>query len=302
MTKAFQLFVKSSQEKLGIPILDKLELFLKAAWQFPDISKNKGVNLWKMFSSNARDHLVTQARIRVKGAASEQMSLYILTRHFCFTVIAAIAEREGVDLTSEFGAFQAWCDVMDKIILLKHGHAATSPHLVQEFSRAVDGAIATQIAVYGSDEIVPKCHRMQHIPEQIKEIKFVFDAFMIEKLHLITKDVLSNLHNPADFEASLLAGICERQISSLNSSIFQGLIGQTVPLQGWLGTLAASKMNCFGMHISVDDVVFRPVVGIHLGAATASVAAAAAMRADLAAAPQLQQLDGLAPARLRRRV
>ena len=30
-----------------------------------------------------------------------------------------------------------------------------------------------------------------------------------------------------------------------------------MPLHGFLGTLAASKMNCFGMHISVGDVVFR---------------------------------------------
>ena len=65
------------------------------------------------------------------------------------------------------------------------------------------------------------------------------------------------MHNPVIFEASLLAGICEKQISSLNACIFEGLIGQTVPLQGFLGTLAASKMNCYGMPISVGDVVSR---------------------------------------------
>ena len=158
---------------------------------------------------------------------------------------------------------------MDKIILLKYGHATTSPHLVQELSRAVDGAIATQIAVYGSDEIVPKCHRMHHLYEQITESKCVVGTFMIENLDLITRYVMSHVHNPTTFEASLLAGVCERQRSSLNSgSIFQGLLGQTAPLLGFMGTLAASKMNCFGMHISVGDVVFR---GEAFGVVTACV-------------------------------
>jgi hypothetical protein len=196
----------------------------------------------------------------VKGTASEQLGLYILTRHFSFTVIVAIAVRDGVDLTSELDAFRAWCDVMDKILLLKQGHAGqvTSGQLVPQLARAIDRAIALQIAVHGSDEIIPKCHRMQHIPAQIEKAGFVFDTFLIEKLHLTSKDALTFVHNPTRFEGCLLAGICEKQRQSLQKgNMFHGLLGQTVPLRGFFGTLAARKMNSFGMRLAVDDLVFR---------------------------------------------
>ena len=258
MTIAFQLFIRSCNEKLQVPLLGKLELFLKADWKFPGYIKNKMSVLWKMFSSTAREHQ-GQDRVRTKGTASEQLGLYILTRHFCETVIVAIAESDGVDLTSELDAYRAWCDVMDKIMLLKQGHAGqvTSGQLVSELARAIDRAIAVQIAVYGSDEITPKSHRMQHIPAQIEKAGFVVDCFLIEKLHLVSKDALTNVHNPARFEGSLLAGICERQRQALRNNIFYGLVGKTVPLHGFLGTLAARKMNCLGMRLAVDDIVFR---------------------------------------------
>ena len=83
---------------------------------------------------------------------------------------------------------------------------------MRELTAAVDEAIAIQKDVAdGSDEITPKFHRMQHIAEQIEKTVFVCDAFLIERLHLTSKDALTNVHNPVNFEASLLSGTCERQ-------------------------------------------------------------------------------------------
>ncbi len=66
------------------------------------------------------------------------------------------------------------------------------------------------------------------------------------------------MHDPVRFEGSLLAGICERQRQSLRAdNIFYGLVGQTVPLRCFFGPLAARKMNCLGMRLAVDDIVFR---------------------------------------------
>ena len=93
---------------------------------------------------------------------------------------------------------------------------------------------------------------------QIERHGYVFDAFLIERIHIISKDALANLHNPAKFEASLLAGILMRQGESLKrQNPFHGLVGKRVPLDGFLGALVALKMCCFGMPLARGDVILR---------------------------------------------
>jgi hypothetical protein len=68
---------------------------------------------------------------------------------------------------------------------------------------------------------------MQHIPKQIGKAGLVIDAFIIERLHLVVKEVLTNMHNPVHFEASLLKGCCVKQIAALKKNVLHGLIGST---------------------------------------------------------------------------
>ena len=84
------------------------------------------------------------------------------------------AEAEGIDIRSDVGVFLGWCDVMDKIMLLKTSNSFPSEVTTQELLVAIDAAIAGQIAVYGLGDITPKYHRMQHIPAQIAALRFVF--------------------------------------------------------------------------------------------------------------------------------
>ena len=103
--------------------LEKVESFLKADWKCPCNSQRMR-SLWVMFNAYAREHLKGQEMIRVKGTASEQLGLYVLMRYFCFAVVVPLARRNHVDLTSEIKAYEAWCEVIDYIMLLKRGTLA----------------------------------------------------------------------------------------------------------------------------------------------------------------------------------
>ncbi len=248
------------KEKLGWQP-DRLERFLKADLCFPKTKRQKMRSLLRIFDCHARRHL-NKNGMKLKCMASELLGLYPVLRHFVLTVAAPCATQQGVDLSAEIRAFESCCKVIDIIMLLKNGYADQTSRLelLAQLEAAIDESISIHIATYGDEAIRPKHHRMMHIPSQIRLFCFVIDAFIIERLHLVVKDVLSNLHNPAKFEASLLAGVCMKQMDVLRGNILHGLVGSAVPLRGFPCTMVAKQMRFCGMTISVGDVVFRETV------------------------------------------
>ena len=240
--------------------LESLEKFLRGDWLFPKARRSKMGQIWRMFDAHARARM--DERQKFKYNASELLGLYVLLRHFMLAVVVPVATARGADLDAEISVFLAWCTVIDIIMALKQGFAQqdddSSEVLLQRLEAALDKAMALQMRVHGDASFKPKHHRMQHIADQIRRFKFVIDAFIIERLHLVVKDVLAKVHNPIIFERSLLRGAYNKQLLALQSrSDFNGLAGPTAPLQGYPGSLAAKNMNFCGMAISVGDVVFR---------------------------------------------
>ena len=106
--------------------------------------------------------------------------------------------------------------------------------------------------------IRPKHHRMQHIPLQILRDKLVLDAWIIERLHLLLRDILGHYRSTSDhFESNLLAGVCLKQSESLKTSVFYGLDGTAKPLEGFPGTSIANSLLYCGLRVSATDVVWR---------------------------------------------
>ena len=189
VTHAFHALLESCTSKMQNCGYRELEAFVKGDWRFADFLEQRGTALWKLFKSQSNT-----SEYRIKGTASDLLTLYMLLRYFCFCVLLPIADSQGIDMKPEIGAFEAWCNVMDKIMFIKTvlNSSADFEQLTGELLIAIDGAIAAHIDVYGNDGITPKSHRMQHIPEQISGIQYVFDSFLIEKLHLTTKAALAN--------------------------------------------------------------------------------------------------------------
>ena len=257
LNTAVNCLQESAIAKLGFTV-DCLERFLKADWKFPKATRTKMLAIWRIFDGHAREHLDKTKKIKCQ--ASELLGLYGLLRHWVFTVVAPNAVLQGVDLSAEIDAFKATCKVIDIIMILKKGYAADEParvDLLVQLEAAIDMMIALQIAAYGESVIRPKHHRMQHIASQIRKHKFVIDAFVIERLHLLIKEALLQAHNPLIFEASLLRIVLLKQFEVLKGTIMYGLVGSSAPLCGFLGARVAREMRCFGMTIAVGDVVFR---------------------------------------------
>ena len=85
----------------------------------------------------------------------------------------------------------------------------------------------------------------------------VLDCFIIERLHLVARDILGNVRNSNDAEASILRMFCVKQIDTMRRHFLYGLIGPSVPLLDFPNAQVAKRMKFCGMDISVGDVVLR---------------------------------------------
>ena len=253
MTVAMQCLFLAMETKTGFD-LERLHRFLKADWSFPMHRRQKMRQLSRIFDEHSRSHMDDD--MHFKCMASELLGLYSLVRHF---VDVAVSAADRAVLSLECQAFAWACDVVDMIMLLKRSHAS-QPHrmsIIRRLREATDKMIATHIAAYGDARILPKHHRMQHIAEQIKRWKVVIDAFIIERLHLVLKDVLSNTHNPIALEASLLRGICNKQLRSARQFVVKGLQGVRRPLLGFAAAMSASALVYGGLHVHDGDMLRR---------------------------------------------
>ena len=238
-----------------VPSFDKtfLVTFLKADWLWPSSLARKCGSLWRV-AENLTENM------NVKASASELLGFYVLLKHFVDTIVVPTVDSHGVDLTAELDAFRAACKVVDLIMLIKRGHAFASGNLealVAEQQTATDQMIQLHIAAYGIDGIKPKHHRMQHIGPQILRDGMVLDCFIIERLHLVARDILGNVRNPIDAEASILKMFCVKHMNAMRETSLCGLIGPSVPLQDFPNAQVAKRIKFCGMDISVGDVVLR---------------------------------------------
>ena len=246
---ACECFLESVSGKLSLPE-DGLKDFLKANWQFPKVFRAKLLNMWR---------IVDKEGMPLKATASELLGFYVLLRYYVNVVIVPMAASQAVDIEAELAPFYAACKVVDKIMALKRGHA-DAPHreeLLGDLQSAMAECISLHVARYGTREIKPKHHRMQHIADQIRKDLYVLDCWIIERLHLIIREILGNVRNPVEFEASVLRGVCLKQMMTLKDTVLAGLIGPTAPLQGFPFATIANRMRFCGMYISIGDVVTR---------------------------------------------
>ncbi len=252
-----QLLLQAVTAKMGWG-LERVESFLYSDWQFPKAMRGKMRGIWRMFDARAREHM--DERIKFKYVASELLGLYVLLRHFILAVVVPAAAAMEVDLRAEIGVFLAYCTVIDCIMKLKKGYASEpdAELLIRQLEATLDRAMELQMHVFGPASFRPKHHRMQHIANQIRDFGVVIDAFIIERLHLVLKDVLKNVHNPHIFETSLLRNCMARQIKALNDhAAVYGLVGKTAPLDACPGATAAQDMRFCGMRLASGDVVLR---------------------------------------------
>jgi hypothetical protein len=99
---------------------------------------------------------------------------------------------------------------------------------------------------------------MFDVCDQMEIDDFVYDQFIIERLHLAVKPHAERCLNTRRFERSVLSGVINSQLDSLGRMRQDCTIldNQVVKIEGFHDAELADKMDVLGMTITVGDIVF----------------------------------------------
>ena len=210
---------------------------------------SKGNQAHRIFSASRRNK--DQEHDKLKCSASELLSMYKLLRLWAET---EIGDEEEVAL--ERSSFDACCSAID-IILMAKRQLLTMPEAGRFLKRALTNFMRRHKRAYGTTHLRPKHHWMFDVAEQFLIGPQVFDQFIIERLHLTVKLHADRCDNTSRYERSVLSGVLNSQIAALR--LMKGdcclLDCQTGTLPGFDHAVVGDNMDCFGMHLSVDDIV-----------------------------------------------
>jgi hypothetical protein len=177
-----------------------VEAFLKdPLWKFPAASSSKSRRLHTVFNSYRSSS--SHEADKLKCSASEALGLYGLLRHFI--EVYAVC---GDDLVHHRAAWEAACKTVKLMLAAKHeagSCAAIAPHV----SASAAAHLESHIAAHGTGLVRPKHHWQMHFGDQLLRDGIVLDAFVIERMHLISKRVADPVKNLARFERSVVSGV-----------------------------------------------------------------------------------------------
>jgi len=119
---------------------------------------------------------------------------------------------------------------------------------------ALELYLAAHKREYGDSRIKPKTRWAFDIIEQMLMDNVLFDAFIIERLHLRARNHAENVKNHRTLEVSVLSGVVSEHSRAAQTALPGcGLIGKTVSPEP--GLAISDNMDIGGMKISVGDVV-----------------------------------------------
>ena len=188
----------------------------------------------------------------VKACASELLRCYGLVRHWAEVVLPKDARTDA-----EKSAFFAACKALGVIMMAKRG---VWP--MPEASRMLMAALVKHgelhRAVHGTSKIKPKNHWAFDVAEQMASDKTIFDAFVVERLHLRVKKVVEHLTTSSSFERSALSGLVNDHARRAGEAAQGcGLLGRLAPFPGLPTATVADSLECGGFRCAVGDLVFR---------------------------------------------
>ena len=189
----------------------------------------------------------------IKCGASELLSLYGLLRHFSETRLP----NDDGRIQDALRSFMAICKAVDILLLAKRGALPMARAGGRLKAALVDHMEAHQRA-HGAEKIKPKAHWAFDVAEQLTQDDYLFDAFIIERLHLRVRNIAENIKLNHSFERSVLSGVLnDHARRALDANEGGGLIGAVAPLPQVDGAFVADKLEFGGFRVAVSDYVFR---------------------------------------------
>ena len=224
-----------------------LEAYMRWSWNFPAATRTKSRLLYQVFCSYR-----SSDQEKMKCSASELLGLYGLLRHFCETRV-----HNTPAIRPMLESFFAACKTIDILKLAKYGRIglADASHQLMD---AIKDHMEKHVAVYGVRVLKPKHHWMFDAAMKLRDLPFLLDTLIIERLHLRIKAVADSVLNTVCFERSVLASAITSQWRVLNDNDLNtfGLRGPTAILPGTFA-IVSDQLEANGNHISAGDIVFN---------------------------------------------
>ena len=273
------MFMQACEEKINLRP-SHLNGFFGADWKFSAAFRVKGTQLKHLFRPRGGDDHAEH----LKFGASELLCAYALMRHF-----AAVYLTEKPVIRAEWESFRLACAVIDcyqkvKSTTLRGLSAAALETLCSELEAAMQAHVRTHIATYGDERIKPKHNFRLHVPDQIRRIGFLVDAFVLERLNHWVKAKALHVLNTVRFERSILALLLLEQEHSLRGRVLGDKLEGPQARCPWLESqlaanevIVARRLECGGNAITVGDMVTKGSGQIAIG----SVKACAAVDGEL---------------------
>lgn len=247
--EAWRLIDQMGRERIATQA--DLHDFLKQKWRIPRHRRHNGRTLDRIFDAyNSRAN--EQARA-LKCSASELITLYGMLRHWVETSLPLDDPRVAPYARCFFRA----CVAVDVLIMAKR-RAIPMKEAGVALRAALSAHQIAHQALYGSDHVKPKHHWAFDVCDHLEADPWLFDSFVIERLHLRVRAVAEHCKELGKFEVSVLSGVINDHARRLSDATYaQGSMGRSLPFPGLQGAMVSDNLELAGARVAVGDFVFR---------------------------------------------
>ena len=180
------------------------------------------------------------------------LSLYSLLRHWCVVGLPQAAPQ----IHDHREAFLAACSAVDVILWAKRGGIALAD-AGRRLRRCMARHMTFHMRARGAQAARPKHHWAFDVADQLCSDAFVFDCFVVERLHLRVKACAEHIKNTRRFEWSALSSVVNSHASqAAKLRVQQGLVGKTASTRDFPNAAISDNCEVKGFRCSVGDLVF----------------------------------------------
>ena len=233
---------KNSSAKRSIANAD--QYFKSGGWAWPHCVSHKAKNVYQRFNEHVEN-------FNLKCQAGDFLAILPVLAHF------AEQNLDEEEIAAERVSFLAGCAKVRAITTCKYARSAIQlQQMAQEAHTACEEHLRLHLNAYGGSSIKPKHHYNLHTAKQIISDGLVYDMFLIERQHMMVKDIAEDIKDPNVYARSLLTSVVSRQLVKAEEpedDQFGGLQGNRVTLQGNLRVGKRAKAE--GISVSEGDFV-----------------------------------------------
>ena len=252
VSQEMHLILEHCAEHLGITF-KHLEDWCKAGWC---TQKHTDKNSAGAVFSSRRE---AASKDGFKGIASELLAIYPL---ICYFIESVVRPRLPGIMKDAIESFATLGRAIALLNSLKRDRTKITRRTCDDLKSLLTLHLQLFQKAYGADQIRPKHHLSQHIPDQIFAHKMLIDCWPCERKHRSLKRIAGTIDNTRNFERSLLGRAIVEQVHNTPEDTFSfKLLGKqlsspeiAVLIQADT-VMVASSVRFGVVRLSVDDVI-----------------------------------------------